>query len=65
MVEKDTVSAAGNQFIYTVPGSESCTFRVKLCNNFLLISYTNGYSGCAGIFGYNATVQGVFIKTAH
>ena len=61
-VEKDTVSLAGNQFYYKVPGSDSCIFRVKLCNNFLYISYANGYAGCIGMFGHNATVEGVFIK---
>lgn len=59
-VQKDTVSLTGNSFVYTIPGSDSCAFKVSFYKGFVQVNYTKGY--CSGQFGMNATVDGVFVK---
>jgi hypothetical protein len=58
-IEIDTVQAM-TDFIYKVPETDSCEFRVRFFRNFAYINYTRGY--CSGIFGHNATVDGIFYK---
>lgn len=60
-VEKDTITMTGNSFIYSIPGSESCEFKVIFYKEFAYINYTKGY--CNGQFGLNATIDGIFIRT--
>jgi hypothetical protein len=60
-VEKDTITMTGNSFIYKIPDSDSCEFKVTFYKGFINISYTKGY--CSGQFGLNATIDGIFIKT--
>lgn len=60
-VEKDTISLTGNSFIYTIPESDSCEFKVSFYKGFVYINYTKGY--CEGEFGLNATIDGIFLKT--
>jgi hypothetical protein len=60
-VEKDTVALTGNSFIYMIPDSDNCEFKVSFYKDFVYITYTRGY--CAGQFGLNATIDGIFVKT--
>jgi hypothetical protein len=60
-VEKDTVVLTGNSFLYMIPDSDNCEFKVSFFKDLVYIKYTRGY--CAGQFGLNATIDGLFIKT--
>lgn len=60
VVEKDTVPLAGTGFVYKIPESGDCEFRVSFYKDFAHIRYTKGY--CTGVFGHNATVEGIFLK---
>jgi hypothetical protein len=60
-VEKDTITMTGNSFVYKIPESDSCEFKVTFYKGFVNINYTKGY--CSGQFGLNATIDGIFIKT--
>lgn len=59
-VPMDTVKMSGNSFIYNIPESDSCEFKVKFYRGFAVVDYTRGY--CEGQFGMNATVDGIFLK---
>ena len=61
-VERDTISFAGNSFVYEIPDSDSCEFKVKFYKDFVYINYTKGY--CDSQFGLNATIDGIYFKTA-
>ncbi|MDB5223270.1 MAG: hypothetical protein JWN83_1937 [Chitinophagaceae bacterium] len=61
-IDTDTVAIYNNQFIYKIPNSDSCEFRVKFLRDFIFIDYTKGYGDCDGFFGLNASVDGIFIK---
>ncbi|MGE5107923.1 MAG: hypothetical protein ACM3H8_10285 [Sphingobacteriales bacterium] len=60
-VEKDTITMTGNSFIYKIPDSDSCVFKVTFYKGFVYINYTKGY--CESQFGLNATVDGIYLKT--
>ena len=60
-VEKDTIEMTGTHFIYKIPGSDSCEFRVTFYKGFLYINYTKGY--CENQFGSGATIDGIYLKT--
>lgn len=60
-IERDTISVTGDSFVYKVPGSDNCAFKVDFYRNFLYITYTDGI--CEGQFGMNATVEGIYLKT--
>jgi hypothetical protein len=60
-VEKDTLTMTGNSFIYKIPDSDSCEFKVTFYKGFVYINYTKGY--CASQFGLNATIDGIYLKT--
>jgi len=62
-IETDTVLVSNNEFIYKVPDTDSCFFRIKFYKDFAFIEVLNGYKGCEGAFGLNATVEGIFYKT--
>jgi hypothetical protein len=61
-VEKDTITISGNSFIYKTPDSDSCEFKTTFYKGFVYIKYTKGY--CSGQFGLNATIDGIYIKSA-
>lgn len=60
-VEKDTITMTDNSFIYKIPGSDSCEFKVTFYKGFVYINYTKGY--CKSQFGLNATIDGIYLKT--
>jgi hypothetical protein len=60
-VEKDTISMNGNSFIYKIPDSDSCEFKVNFYKDFVYINYTKGY--CENQFGLNATIDGIYLRT--
>ena len=60
-VERDTITMTGNSFIYKIPDSDSCEFKVTFYNGFVYINYTKGY--CESQFGLNATIDGIYLKT--
>jgi hypothetical protein len=60
-IEDDTISLNKTNFIYKIPGTDSCEFEVKFYKGFAYIKYTKGY--CDGQFGMNATIDGIFLKT--
>ncbi len=60
-VEKDTILMTGNSFIYKIPESDSCEFKVTFYKGFVYINYTKGY--CESQFGLNATIDGIYLKT--
>jgi len=59
-VEKDIIKLTGLSFVYKIPGTDSCEFKVSFYKDFVSINYTKGY--CAGESGNNATIDGVFLK---
>ncbi len=60
-VPTDTIEMKGNSFIYKMPETEDCEFKVTFYRTFLKIDYTKG--PCInGPFGFNATVEGVYFK---
>jgi len=60
-VEKDTIAMTGNSFIYKIPDSDSCEFKVTFYKGFVYINYTRGY--CESQFGLNASIDGIYLKT--
>ena len=60
-ITTDTIKLTKPEFIYKVPETEDCEFKVKFYRDFVFINYTKGT--CEGQFGHNATVDGIFIKT--
>jgi hypothetical protein len=60
-VEKDTIPMTENSFIYKIPESDSCEFKVTFYKGFVYINYTKGY--CESQFGLNATIDGIYLKT--
>ncbi|MFT3680374.1 MAG: hypothetical protein QM791_08860 [Ferruginibacter sp.] len=59
-VPGDTIDIKSNSFIYKIPGTDSCEFKVKFYKSFAYINYTRGF--CDGQFGHNATIDGIFLK---
>lgn len=59
-VEKDTIEIKGNNFIYRIPGSDSCEFKTTFYKGFIYINYTKSY--CESQFGLNATIDGIYLK---
>jgi hypothetical protein len=62
-IETDTVVVSNNEFIYKVPDSDSCIFKVKFFKDFVFIAYVKDYGDCGNVFGLNATVDGIFYRT--
>lgn len=62
-VDKDTVAFTNHSFVYKLPGSENCSFRVRFYKNFLTVQYVAGHGDCGGSFGMGATVEGIFYKS--
>ena len=62
-VETDTVLVSNNEFIYKIPDSDSCIFKVKFFKDFVFIDYVKDYGDCGGVFGMNAGVDGIFYRT--
>lgn len=60
-VPLDSIQLNGNSFVYKIPESDSCEFKVNFFKDFLMIEYTRGF--CEGQFGWNATIEGIFFKT--
>lgn len=60
-IETDTIKLTKTEFRYKVPETEDCEFKVVFYNDFVFVNYTKG--PCAGQFGHNATIDGIFIKT--
>ena len=60
-VEKDTITMTGDNFIYKIPDSDNCEFKVTFYRSFVYINYTRGY--CESQFGLNATIDGIYVKT--
>jgi hypothetical protein len=60
-VEKDTIAFSGDNFIYKMPESDDCEFKVTFYKGFVYINYTKGY--CESQFGLNATIDGLYLKT--
>jgi hypothetical protein len=60
-VEKDTIAMVGNSFVYKIPDSDSCEFKVTFYKGFVYINYTRGY--CESQFGLNASIDGIYLKT--
>lgn len=59
-VSDDTIQLKGNSFIYKIPDTDDCEFKVTFYKDFLSVGYTKGQ--CIGQFGMNATVEGIFLK---
>jgi hypothetical protein len=60
-VEKDTIAFSGDKFIYKIPESDNCEFKVTFYKGFVYVNYTKGY--CESQFGLNATIDGIYLKT--
>lgn len=60
-VEKDTITLVGDGFVYRIPDSDNCEFKVSFFKDFVYINYTKGY--CQNQFGLNATITGIYLKT--
>ncbi|WP_207422810.1 hypothetical protein [Desertivirga brevis] len=59
-VDKDTIPFYGNNFIYNIPESDNCEFKVTFYKGFVYINYTKGY--CGSQFGHNATIDGIYLN---
>jgi len=59
-LEIDTLTFHGTNFIYKIPETDSCEFKVNFYKDFAYVTYTKGY--CNGLFGHNATIAGIFYK---
>lgn len=59
-VDKDTVELVGNSFVYKLPYSDSCSFKVEFFRNFAVINYLGDQ--CHNQFGHNATIEGLYLK---
>jgi hypothetical protein len=59
-IPKDTINFKGDNFIYKLPGSDNCEFKVTFYKDFVYINYTKG--DCESQFGLNATIDGIFLK---
>jgi hypothetical protein len=59
IIETDTIEAS-TDFIYKLPNTENCEFKIRIFKDFAFIKYTEGF--CEGIFGHNATIEGIFYK---
>lgn len=60
-VEKDTITMTGNSFVYKIPDSDNCEFKVTFYRDFVYVNYTKGY--CESQFGLNATIDRIYLKT--
>lgn len=60
-VPLDSIQLNANSFVYKMPESDSCEFKVNFFRNFLVVEYTR--ANCVGQFGWKATVEGIFLKT--
>ncbi len=60
-IDDDTITLVNTQFIYKLPDTENCEFKVEFHKGFVFIKYINGF--CDGQFGNNATIDGIFLKT--
>lgn len=56
----DTIRLGATNFIYKVPETDSCEFKVSFFKGFAYVNYTIG--NCDGQFGHNATIEGIFLK---
>ncbi len=59
----DTISLHTTEFLYTIPDTDDCEFKVRFFKDFLQINYTKGF--CDGTFGHNATIEGIYYKVKH
>jgi len=60
-ISTDTIVMAGNSFIYKIPETVDCEFKVTFYRTFLKVDYTKGLCQDAP-FGFNATVEGIYFK---
>ncbi|WP_243348563.1 hypothetical protein [Parabacteroides sp. FAFU027] len=60
-IETDTIKLTKREFIYNVPESDDCEFKVKFFKDFVFIKYTKEHR--SRLFGLNATIDGIFFKT--
>jgi hypothetical protein len=58
-IEPVTVAVLGTQIIYRM--QESCVIRIRFYNDIAVVDYLHDASDC--LFGMNATVYGVYLKT--
>lgn len=58
----DTITFSGNSFKYKVPDSDSCEFSVRIFKDFVIVKELHDFEACMGMFGHNATIEGVFLK---
>lgn len=58
----DTIAFTGNTFQYKVPDSDSCEFSVRIFKDFVIVKELHDFEACMGMFGHNATIEGVFLK---
>jgi len=60
-ISTDTIEMTGNNFIYKIPETVDCEFKVTFYRTFLKVDYTKGPCQDAP-FGFNATVEGIYFK---
>jgi hypothetical protein len=58
-IEPVTVAVSGNEIVYHK--EESCVIRIRFYNDIAVVDYVDDASDC--LFGMNATVSGVYLKT--
>jgi hypothetical protein len=64
-VDPDTAMLNNDSFIYKMPDAKTCDFKVTFYKHFVDIEYLHGYRGCESVFGQNADVDGLFLKTSN
>ena len=60
-VERDKIKLNGNSFVYKMPYSKNCEFKIKFYKDFVYVEDLGG--DCVGQFGMGAYIDGIYLKT--
>lgn len=60
-IELNIIKLDGNSFIYKIPETENCKFKITFYKDFAYVEDLGG--DCDGQFGIGAYVDGIYIKT--
>ncbi|MES2543774.1 MAG: hypothetical protein V4548_02735 [Bacteroidota bacterium] len=61
IIERDSIKLTGNSFIYKMPDTENCRFKINFYKDFVYVKDLGG--DCTGQFGMGAYIDGIYFKT--
>jgi hypothetical protein len=64
MADKRSVRVKGNQGIYTITSTSTCSFQIRFYNNFLIVDYVKDFEDSASHCKMYPVVEGVYYKTS-